>query len=72
MDNSEKKTWLLNEIAIALVTEPLSEYIKFVCPWNATYRVGWDTEHLTRFKDKVSRCYGFRNHRGGDNRRGVK
>ena len=72
MTNSEKKEWLLHEIEVAKLTDPISEYITFRCPWNAKYRVGWDDSHLNSFQGKINRCYGFKNHRGGVNRLGVK
>ena len=66
MTNAEKKEWILDQINRALLASMLSgyteEYVTFSCPWGSRYRVVADSEHLTRFQKKVSKCYGFRNH----------
>ena len=72
MDNVEKKNWLIYEINVAMLTVPITEYIEFRCPWNASYRIGWEYDNLERFRKKITRCYGFKNRRGGPNRKGIK
>ena len=69
MTNTEKREWILHQIACALVAFDLHEenepesHITIVCPWGSKFKVGFTPERLTRFREKVSRCYGFRDHR---------
>ena len=72
MNNLDKKRWLLHEIEVAQFNSPETEYITFNCPWGARYQVLWNIDRLKKFQNAVKRCTGFKIHRGGPNRHGIK